>query len=32
MKIAFATSRALSGGWDDDQEAARLAGAEFAVC
>jgi hypothetical protein len=31
MKVAFATSRALPGGWDDDREAARLAGAEFAV-
>lgn len=29
--IAFATSRDLPGGWDDDQEAARLAGAEFVV-
>lgn len=31
MRIAFATSRDLPGGWDDDQEAARLAGAEFVV-
>jgi hypothetical protein len=31
MKIAFATSGELPGGWDDDQEAARLAGAEFVV-
>jgi hypothetical protein len=31
MKIAFATCRDLPGGWDDDQEAARLAGAEFVV-
>lgn len=31
MRIAFATSRELPGGWDDDQEAARLAGAEFAI-
>jgi hypothetical protein len=31
MKIAFATCRELPGGWDDDQEAARLAGAEFVV-
>lgn len=31
MKVAFATSRELPGGWDDDREAARLAGAEFAV-
>jgi hypothetical protein len=29
--IAFATSRDLPLGWDDDQEAARLAGAEFVV-
>jgi hypothetical protein len=29
--IAFATSRELPGGWDDDREAARLAGAEFVV-
>lgn len=29
--IAFATSRDLPGGWEDDREAARLAGAEFAV-
>lgn len=29
--IAFATSRALPGGWEDDRGAARLAGAEFAV-
>jgi hypothetical protein len=29
--IAFATSRDLPGGWDDDREAARLAGAEFVV-
>jgi hypothetical protein len=31
MKVAFATSADLPGGWDDDREAARLAGAEFAV-
>jgi hypothetical protein len=31
MRVAFATSRALPGGWDDDREAARLAGAEFVV-
>lgn len=31
MKVAFATSRDMPGGWDDDREAARLAGAEFAV-
>jgi hypothetical protein len=31
MKIAFATSRGLPGGWVDDQEAARVAGAEFLV-
>ncbi|MGH2940099.1 MAG: hypothetical protein ACRDPE_18480 [Solirubrobacterales bacterium] len=31
MKVAFATSRDLPGGWDDDREAARLAGAEFAI-
>jgi glutathione synthase/RimK-type ligase-like ATP-grasp enzyme len=31
MRIAFATSRELPGGWDDDLEAARLAGAEFVV-
>jgi hypothetical protein len=29
--IAFATSRELPAGWDDDREAARLAGAEFVV-
>jgi hypothetical protein len=31
MKIAFATSPDLPDGWEDDQEAARLAGAEFVV-
>jgi len=31
MKVAFATSRDLPDGWDDDREAARLAGAEFVV-
>jgi hypothetical protein len=31
MRVAFATSADLPGGWDDDREAARLAGAEFAV-
>ncbi len=31
MKIAFATNPELPGGWEDDQEAARLAGAEFVV-
>jgi hypothetical protein len=31
MKVAFATSRDLPGGWGDDREAARLAGAEFVV-
>lgn len=31
MRIAFATCAALPDGWDDDHEAARLAGAEFAV-
>jgi len=31
MKVAFATSRDLPGGWDDDREAARLVGAEFAI-
>ena len=29
--IAFATCRELPDGWDDDREAARLAGAEFVV-
>jgi hypothetical protein len=29
MKVAFATCRDLPDGWDDDREAARLAGAEF---
>ena len=31
MRIAFATCPALPGGWADDREAARLAGAEFVV-
>lgn len=31
MRIAFATYADLPAGWGDDQEAARLAGAEFAV-
>ena len=31
MRVAFATSRELPGGWDDDREAARLCGAEFVV-
>lgn len=31
MRIAFATCAALPDGWDDDHEAARLTGAEFAV-
>jgi hypothetical protein len=31
MKVAFATSRELPGGWDDDREAARLVGAEFVI-
>jgi hypothetical protein len=31
VRIAFATSRDLPGGWDDDREAARLAGADFAI-
>ncbi|HKZ14624.1 MAG TPA: hypothetical protein VJL81_12355 [Solirubrobacterales bacterium] len=31
MRIAFATCPALPDGWADDQEAARLAGAEFVV-
>lgn len=30
-KVAFATCSQLPGGWHDDHEAARLAGAEFAV-
>jgi hypothetical protein len=29
VKVAFATCRDLPDGWDDDREAARLAGAEF---
>jgi hypothetical protein len=31
MRIAFATYADLPDGWDDDREAARLAGAEFVV-
>jgi hypothetical protein len=31
MRVAFATYADLPEGWDDDREAARLAGAEFAV-
>ena len=31
MRVAFATCADLPGGWDDDQEAARLLGARFVV-
>ena len=31
MRIAFATCAHVPDGWDDDHEAARLAGAEYAV-
>jgi hypothetical protein len=31
MRVAFATCGDMPGGWADDREAARLAGAEFAV-